>query len=283
MIKTYYLVTKPGIIMGNLVTVAAGFALASKGHINFLLFLATLVGLACVIASACVFNNYIDRHADEKMARTKNRPLVTGAISIRNAILFAISLGVLGIFVLAVYTNLLTVLIAAAGFCIYVFLYSFWKYRTTYATEIGSFAGGVPPLVGYCAASGHLDGGALLLFLMIALWQMPHFFAISMYRSDDYAAASIPVLAVKKGMAVAKMRMLLYIAAFMMVTLLLTFCGYTGIAYLTTAAVLGIAWLWLCIKGFKSSNEKLWARQMFRFSLIVIMALSILISVDAHL
>ena len=283
MIKTYYLVTKPGIILGNLVTVAAGFALASKGHLNVGVFLATLVGLACVIASACVFNNYIDRHADEKMARTKNRPLVTGAISIRNAILFAISLGVFGILVLALFTNLLTVFIAASGFCIYVFLYSFWKYRTAYATEIGSFAGGVPPLVGYCAASGSLDGGALLLFLMIALWQMPHFFAISMYRCEDYAAASIPVLAIKKGMTTTKVRMLLYIVAFLVVTLLLTLCGYTGMAYLTTAALLGTAWLWLCIKGFKSANDKLWARHMFRFSLIVIMALSILISVDAHL
>ena len=117
--------------------------------------------------------------------------------------------------------------------------------------------------------------------MIVALWQMPHFFAIAMFRLEDYAAASIPVLPVKRGIRTTKIHMLLYIVAFMIAALLLTSFGYTGYSYLVVAALLGLAWLWLCIKGFKSENEQLWARNMFRLSLVVITALSIMISIDS--
>jgi heme o synthase len=281
MIKTYYLLTKPGIIMGNLITTASGFLLASRGHFDLRLFLATLMGLGAVIASACVFNNYIDRESDKKMARTKNRALAKGLISGKNAMFFAIFLGLLGGLVLGLYTNILAVVIAAFGFLIYVVLYSFWKYRSSSATLVGSISGAVPPVVGYCAVSGHLDIGAILFFLIIVLWQMPHFLAIAMYRFTDYAAASIPVLPVKKGIPTTKMQMLLYIIAFIMATFMLLAFGYTGYVYLAVAAILGLAWLGLCIQGFKGENDKLWARNMFRFSLVVIIGLSAMISLDA--
>lgn len=276
----YYLLTKPGIIMGNLITVAAGFALASKGLIDFWLFFATLIGLSLVIASACVFNNYIDRQIDQKMARTKNRALVKGLISGRNAILFAIFLGLLGNLILLLYTNLLTLLIAGIGFSVYVFVYSMWKCRTIYGTAIGSISGGVPPLVGYCAVSNHFDLGAMILFAIMVLWQMPHFFSIAMYRFDDYAAASIPVLPVKKGAYRTKIHMVLYIIGFIAATLLLTVFDYTGYIYLIAAIILGVAWLLLCLKGFKSSNDQIWARHMFRLSLLIITALCIMIPLD---
>ena len=140
------------------------------------------------MASACVFNNYIDRQVDKKMERTKNRALVTGLISGRNAILFATLLGLIGNLILFLYTNLLTVFVAGLGFFVYVVLYSLWKCRTIYGTAIGSIAGAVPPVVGYCAVSNHFDAGALILFAMMVLWQMPHFFAIALLHFDDYAA-----------------------------------------------------------------------------------------------
>ncbi len=277
----YYLLTKPGIIMGNVITVAAGFALASRGSIDYWLFLTTLTGLSLVMASACVFNNYIDRTIDKKMERTQNRALVKGVISVRNAILFGIFLGLLGLLTLALGTNFLTVLIAGAGFFVYVVIYSLWKCRTVYGTAIGSIAGGVPPVVGYCAVSHHFDIGALLFFMIMILWQMPHFFAIAMYRFEDYVNASIPVLPVKKGMYITKIHMVLYISAFIIAALMLTVLGYTGFTYLIVTALLGFMWLWLCIRGFKSkNNDKLWARKMFLFSLVVITALCIMIPVD---
>src|SRR2546430_360118 len=114
--KSYYLLTKPGIIYGNAITTIGGFFLASKGHFNIGLFLATLIGISLVIASSCVVNNYIDRSIDEKMERTKRRGLVTGRISVQNAIVFAIILGMAGFLLLALHTNLLTVVIAFIGY-----------------------------------------------------------------------------------------------------------------------------------------------------------------------
>ena len=276
----YYLLTKPGIILGNLVTVAAGFLLASKGKIDFGLFFVTLIGVTFIIASACVFNNYIDRQIDKKMERTKKRALAAGLISENNAIVFAILLGVIGNLILFLYTNLLTVIVAAIGFFVYVVLYSLWKCRTIYGTAIGSIAGAAPPVVGYCAVSNHFDAGALILFAMLVLWQMPHFFSIAMYHFDDYAAAKIPVLPVIKGMLRTKIHMVLYIVAFILTATMLTFFDYTGYVYLVVTTCIGLAWLGLCMKGFKSDNDQLWGQQMFRVSLLLIAAVCFMIPFD---
>ncbi len=275
--KTYCLLTKPRIIMGNIITASAGFALASRGSFNILLLLVTFLGLSLVIASACVFNNYIDRNADKKMARTKNRPLAAGLISPRRAILFAIFLGTLGIFLLAFFANPLTALLALFGFLVYVLLYSFSKYYSVHGTLIGSVAGAMPPVIGYCAVSGHLSIGALILFAMITIWQMPHFFAIAINQMKDYAAASIPVLPIKRGMLNTKIQMLLYIIVFAGISSLLTVFKYTGNAYLAVAMPLCLAWLWLCIKGFRCNNDKIWARKMFACSLVVVIGISLAI------
>lgn len=280
MLKVYYMLTKPGIIFGNIVTTAAGFVLASNGAINYWLFLMTLVGLAFIIGSAGVFNNYIDRAMDAKMKRTKNRPLVTGAISIQNALLFGLVLAVLGTLTLAKFTNLLTVVVALTGFLTYLILYAFWKYRSFYGTLVGSLAGAIPPVVGYCAVSDRLDIGAFLLFAILIMWQMPHFYAIAIYRLEDYVAASIPVLPATRGMYATKVQMFLYIIAFMFTAILLTVTGYTGYLYLATVIILSLGWLILGLKGFKSTNDIRWAHQMFACSLVVIMILCGAIVVD---
>jgi protoheme IX farnesyltransferase len=279
-LRQYYQLTKPGIIYGNAITAAAGFVLASKGQIDWRLFLATLVGLSLIIASACVFNNIMDRHADKMMARTRNRPLVKGTISVQNARIFAVLLGILGALTLAFLTNLLTLAIALAGFAVYLFGYTIWKYRTHYGTLIGSVAGAVPPVVGYCAVSGRIDACALIIFAMIVLWQMPHFFAIAMFRQDDYSAASIPVLPITKGSRVTKIQMLLYVVAFTVAATMLFLLGYTGYVYLAVSLLLGLAWFMLSLKGFKCDNDKIWARQMFRFSLVAVTTLCIMITID---
>ncbi len=277
----YYLLTKPGIILGNLITVTAGFLLAANGNIDFKLFFATLIGLAFIIASACVFNNYIDRQTDKKMERTKNRPLVTGLISGRHAIVFATFLGILGNIVLFSWTNLLAVLAADLGFLIYVVLYSFWKCHTIYGTAIGSLAGAVPPVVGYLAASGRFDAGAIILFSMLILWQMPHFFSIAIYHLEDYTLAGIPVLPVIKGIPRTKVHMALYILGFIAASLMLTFLNYTGYIYFIVTTIIGLAWLGLGLKGFRCANHTLWGRDMFRLSLLMISAICLAIFFDA--
>ena len=273
----YLMLTKPGIIMGNAITTVGGFLLASKGHFQPYLFLATLIGLSCIIGSACVFNNYIDREIDQKMARTKHRALASGLISGKNAIIFGIALFVLGISVLFFFTNGLALGVALFGFFVYVILYTLSKTRSKYSTLIGSFAGAAPPVVGYCSASRHFDTGALVFFSLLALWQLPHFLAIAIYRIEDYRAASIPVLPIEKGMKTTKVHMLLYIVAFMVVASMLTIYRYTGMLFLGTTLTLGTAWLLLGLKGLNAADDKLWARQMFFFSLIVIMGVSLII------
>lgn len=277
----YYLITKPGIVLGNLLTVAAGFLLASKGQLYPWLFLATLAGISFIMASACVFNNYIDRPLDKKMERTKNRPLVTGIISGKNALAFGAFLGLLGALILWIFTNPLTVAIAAFGFFDYVVLYSLWKGKTIFGTAIGSIAGATPPLVGYTAVANQLDAGALILFLMLVLWQMPHFFSIALYRLDDYTKAGIPVLPVEKGIERTKIHMVLYIIAFIFTSAMLTYLNYTGYVYLSVALVFGSLWLALCFKGFHCLDEHLWAKQMFQLSLVLIAALSVVIPFDS--
>lgn len=276
----YYLLIKPGVILGNLITFAAGFVLASKGSFDLKLFLATLIGLAMVIASACVFNNYINRDADRKMSRTKERALVTGAVSCSSALIYGTLLGFAGNSILYLYSNALTVLVADTGFFVYVCIYSFIKARTPLSTLIGSISGAIPPLVGYCAVSNRLDMAALLLFLILFFWQMPHFFAIGIWRWSDYSKANLPIMPVAKGIQRTKIHMIAYILLLIPVLFLLTALGYTGSLFFAVTGSLGILWLVLCLLGFYAKNDTRWGKQMFRVSLIMINAICFLIYFD---
>ncbi len=282
-VKKYYELTKPGIIYGNAITTLAGFFLAEKGHFSIIIFLGVLIGSSLVMASGCVFNNYLDRDIDARMKRTKNRPSVKGEIAGPAMLGFGTVLGILGFLTLILGTNLLTTLIGLVGFVAYVVLYTYSKRRTVYGTIIGSMSGAVPPVAGYCAVTNHFDAAAVILFLILVLWQIPHFYAIAMYRLDDYAAAAIPVLPLKRGMLVTKIHILAYITAFIVATAALTIFGYTGYIFLVLAATLGLSWLWYGIKGFRTTENILWGRHMFRFSLLVLTVLSLVIACNAIL
>lgn len=192
-LSAYYNLTKPGIIYGNSLVAAAAFFYASDGALNWVLFLATIAGLACVIASACVFNNYYDRHIDAKMERTQSRAFVVGAVGHRSALLFASALIIAGTVLLGVWTNTVAPIAALAGFFSYVLLYTPLKHKSPYALFVGAFAGATPPVVGYAAASGRIDEAAAALFAFLFLWQLPHFLAISVYRGHEYASAGVPL------------------------------------------------------------------------------------------
>ena len=262
-------ITKPGIIFGNAVTVLGGYFLGSQTHINVWLLLATLLGMSLIIASGCVFNNYIDRDIDRLMERTKDRVMVRGLISPNIAITYGFLLGVLGFTVLYLMTNPLTLIIAFIGLFIYVGSYSLWlKRRSTLGTVIGGIAGAVPPVAGYCAVTNRFDAGAIILFLILFFWQMPHFYAISIYRLKDFSAASIPILPLKKNIPYTKISMLIYIVAFIIVSVLPSLFGYAGYVYFATALCLGLIWFYLGLQGIRSQDNKVWSRKMFLFSII---------------
>ncbi|HEX8586922.1 heme o synthase [Pseudomonas sp.] len=280
-LKHFIQITKPGIIFGNVLSVAGGFFLASKGHVDIGLFLAAVIGTSLVVASGCVFNNCIDRDIDVKMERTKNRVLVQGLVSVQLALIYATVLGVIGVGLLYTKANALAALFAVIGFVIYVGFYSLYlKRRSVHGTLVGSLSGAMPPVIGYVAVSNTFDLAALTLLVMFSLWQMPHSYAIAIFRFNDYRAASIPVLPVKRGIRVAKRHILIYILAFLLATLMLTFGGYAGLNYLAVAAAMGMYWLYMAWTGYKAKDDTVWARKLFVFSIFTITALSVAMSLD---
>jgi heme o synthase len=232
------------------------------------------------VGGGCAFNNYLDQDIDSLMLRTKNRALVKGLLSESSAIIFATILSLTGLLLLYFTTNLLTTSIAFFGLFFYVVIYTLFLKRTSiYGTIIGGLAGAVPPVVGYCAVTDRFDMGAFLLFVILFAWQIPHFYAISIYRLDDFKAASIPILPLKKDIFRTKISMLLYIIVFMFAAIMPILYGYTGYVYTISAVMLSLAWFALGLLGFKTDNDSQWARQMFLFSIIVITILSFMMAV----
>lgn len=257
--------------------------MASKGHIDLKLLAATLIGIALIIASACVFNNYIDRDIDAKMDRTKKRALVTGEIKLAHALMYASLLGFMGFAILAATTNAVTVLIGFVGMFSYVVLYGYFKRHSVHGTLIGSISGATSLVAGYCAATGQFDLLAALLFVIMSVWQMPHFYAIGIYRRKDYIDASLPILPVLKGVATAKRHILYYIVAFMMAVIVPTAFGYTGYSYVSVMLVVSTLWLRLAVKGLHVKDDIKYGHQIFGFSLVTLLIFSLMISVDHFL
>lgn len=284
LVKTYYSLTKPGVLYGNALTTVAGFLLASKGHIDFLLFLAVCSGSTLIIASACVLNNFLDQDIDQKMERTNKRALVQHAIPGRNAVIFSVVLGLIGLAILIAWTNMLVVWIGIGGFVVYVWLYGALSKRLSmHGTLVGSVSGAVPILAGYVGVTNTLDIGALLVFLILFLWQMPEFYSIAVYRMKEYKAAGVPVISVVLGIRQTKIQILIYTILFVLSTILLTVFDITGMVYGITMALLGGYWIGLGVIGLKTESGDAWARKMFRFSLIILLVFCALISIDAWL
>ncbi|GGP21909.1 protoheme IX farnesyltransferase 2 [Silvimonas iriomotensis] len=280
-LKRYLLVTKPGIIMGNLISTVGGFLLASQGHPDWLVMIATVIGSALVVASGCAINNWIDRDIDARMERTKKRVTVTGVMSPAAALAHGILLGVLGFACLAWFTPMVTVYCVAFGFFIYVGVYSLYmKRNSVHGTLVGSLSGAMPPVAGFCAAAGEWNTGALILMLMFCLWQMPHSYAIAIFRQEDYKRAGIPVLPVVRGITAARRQMVAYIIAFAVACVALQVAGYAGYGYMAVAVATSLYWLKLALDGRQTDNHVKWARQVFVFSIITVTALSVSMAVD---
>ncbi|VFP88658.1 heme o synthase [Candidatus Erwinia haradaeae] len=281
MIKHYLQLIKPGIIIGNLISLIGGFLFASKYNIDYYNFFFTVIGSILVIASSCVYNNYIDRDIDKKAQRTKNRILPSGLISLRTILIYASILGVSGFLILYYQTNLLTTSLAMIGFIVYVGVYSLYlKRRSIYGTLIGSLSGSTPPLIGYCSVSGQFDAGAWILLFIFSFWQIPHSYAISILYLKDYQITNIPVLPVKLGIIEAKKHIICCIIAFIASTIMLFIAGYTGYKYLIVISIVGICWLSIALASYKPSDDQIWARKIFILSLIVISTFSVMISID---
>lgn len=286
MLKVYYQLTKPGVLYGNVITAVAGFLLAAGYFKTFhpSLFIATVGGMTLVIASACALNNVLDKDIDSVMERTKTRPIASGAIKKKHGAIFSVTLGILGIAILAVWVNWFVVGVGIAGFITYVWLYgALSKRRSIHGTLVGSISGAAPILAGYLAVSGKIDAAAILLFLMLFFWQFPEFYSIAIYRKKEYAAAKVPVMSVVKGIKNTKIQIFIYTLAFVISTLLLSVFGYTGWIFFVLMALSGGYWIILAARGLKTNDNDAWARKMFHFSLIILLVLCAGLSVGALL
>jgi protoheme IX farnesyltransferase len=281
--RAYFYITKPGIIAGNLMAALGGFLLASWGNVHLLTLITTLFGMAFSIACACVLNNYLDRDIDVKMERTLKRTSIINTIPLNSALLFAIILGVIGVGILSIFTNFYVILVSGFGFIFYIIIYTLTKRSTYLGVHAGAVSGAMPLVVGYLAARNGFDIGAVLLFLIMFLWQIPHFYAISIFRNDDYKKAGIPSLSVVKGIKTTQKHILFHILLFMVATSLLTVFEISGYIYLVLILTIGTMWFVRALININSKDTTKWARTVFGFSLLTLVVFSILISLNSML
>ncbi|WP_281891141.1 heme o synthase [Paenibacillus sp. YYML68] len=267
--KDFVQLIKPGIIFSNSITAFGGFWVASAWQVDWLKLVLTLLGTALVMASGTVLNNYLDRDMDAKMESKKKRVLVTGKLSPSIVLGYGIVLGIAGLAVLWFLVNSpLAALLGLIGLFLYVWIYTAWFKRTSiWSTFVGSFSGAVPPVIGYCAVTQTFDMGALILYLILFLWQPPHFWALGIRRMEEYRAAGFPLLPVVRGTYPTKMAMIRYIVLLVPVSLLLYVFDYVGELYFYGAVILGLYWTFLSLKGFNAEDENQWAKKMFIVSI----------------
>jgi len=238
--KAYVALTKPRVIELLLVTTAPVMVLAQGGIPNLWLVLATLAGGALSAGSASAFNCYIDRDIDKLMKRTQNRPLVTGELTAREALVFAWVIGVASILWLGLLTNWLAAALSLAAILVYVFVYSLWLKRRTEQNIIwGGIAGCFPVLIGWAAVTGSLTWAPVILFGIVFLWTPPHYWPLSMKYRDDYQSASVPMLAVVRGRTVVGLQVILYAWATVVCSLLLIPVAPMGMLYTVVAVGAG--------------------------------------------
>lgn len=279
-LKAYYELTKPGIIYANVLTAIAGYLYGSAWHIELDVLAGIVAGIALVIGGACVYNNVLDRNFDSQMKRTKQRALVTGEVSVSAALVYATTLVVSGFLILGLLTNLTVVIIGLVGIIDYLVVYGWAKRHTPLSTIVGSVSGSTSIVAGYCAATGRFDVDAALLFLILTLWQMPHFYAIAMYRKSDYSAIEVPLMPLLRSAETAKRRIMAYIVALLFAAVGLSVWGSANIACLAILVVLTVWWLYTGIKNYQLPAAK-WGKKMFLFSLIVNVGISVAVAIGS--
>jgi heme o synthase len=279
--RDFVQVAKPGILFSNLITTFGGFWIASKWEIDWLLMIWTLLGTMLVMASGCVLNNYLDRDMDVKMKRTQKRVLPTGVMTPNMVLGYGIFLGIAGLSVLGLLVNTLSALLGLLGLFVYVWVYTAWLKRTSvWSTTIGAISGAVPPVIGYTAVADQLDMGAFILFMILFLWQPPHFWALGIRRLEDYKEAGYPLLPVVKGIHPTKISMMRYVVPLVPFSMLLYTYNYVGMFYLIASTLLGLAWVFMCLRGFGAKDEIRWSKGVFLFSINYLTVLFIIMVID---
>lgn len=279
--RDYLELCKPNVVALMILTSVIGMLLATSQTVPLEILLFGNLGIALCAGSAAAVNHIVDRHVDDKMARTANRPIAQGRLEPGQAILFALITGIAGMIILLVYTNVLTAWLTLASLVGYAFIYTmFLKRATPQNIVIGGLAGAAPPLLGWVAVTGEIHHNALLLVLIIFAWTPPHFWALAIHRKDEYAQAEIPMLPVTHGERYTKINILLYTVMLIIITVLPYLTGMFGWLYLAGSLLLGARFLyWAIVMWFNKDS----GMKTFKFSIIYLMVLFALMLVDHYL
>lgn len=279
-IGAYVALTKPRIIELLLITTLPTMIVAQGGLPPVWLMVATLVGGALAAGGANAINMYVDRDIDRLMHRTSKRPLVTGAVTPRSALIFAITLEIVAFFELWAWVNLLSAVLAVSATLFYVFVYTLWLKRSSSQNiVIGGAAGAVPVLVGWAAVQDHLTWAPFVLFAIIFVWTPPHFWALAFKYRDDYAAAEVPMLPVVATFRRTSIEIFVYTVIMVALTVVLAPVAHLGWLYLASAVVLGAGFLAMAILLWVRETPKA-AMQLFSYSITYLTVLFVVMAVD---
>ena len=279
--RDYLELCKPSVVALMILTSVIGMLLATPQWVPIDILILGNLGIALCAGSAAAVNHIVDRHVDDKMARTANRPIAQGRLTPNQAILFAMLTGLAGMAVLIIFTNLLTAWLTLASLIGYAFIYTmFLKRATPQNIVIGGLAGASPPLLGWVAVTGEIHYNALLLVLIIFAWTPPHFWALAVHRKDEYAEAEIPMLPVTHGEAYTKINIFLYTVILVVISVLPYLTGLFGWLYLSASLLLGMGFLYHCWQMWRNRDTGI---KTFRFSIVYLMALFAIMLLDHYL
>ena len=280
LLRSYYELCKPNVVYMMLICAFVGMLLAEESVSSFGYLFVSLTGIACCAASAAAVNQVIDRNTDASMTRTDQRPLPQGELSPTHASVFALIIGILGALILYLYVNTLTMILTLASLVGYAFIYTVYLKRATPQNiVIGGLAGAAPPLLGWSSISNTIDPYALLLVLIIFVWTPPHFWALAIYRKDEYAKESIPMLPVTHGVTFTKLQIVLYTIILFIVSMLPYVVLMSGEIYLFSALILSTIFLYYSINLYFSNDEED-AMKTFQFSIYYIFLIFLALLID---
>jgi protoheme IX farnesyltransferase len=281
--RDYYRLTKPGVVQLLVFTAVIGMFLATPGMVPWDVLVFGSLGIAMAAGSAAVVNQLLDRRIDAQMARTRNRPLPAGRIHERDALAFALGLGLAGLAILALLVNPLTAALTFGSLIGYAVIYTaFLKHATPQNIVIGGAAGAAPPVLGWTAVTGEVESYALLLFLIVFTWTPPHFWALALARKAEYERAEVPMLPVTHGEELTKSFIFYYTILLLLVSLLPYLTGMSGVLYLFGALLLGGGFLWYaCVLKWRPQAGT--AMRTFGYSITYLMALFGFLLVDHYI
>jgi len=281
--RSFYALTKPRVVSLIVFTAVIGMLLATPGLVPLDILLAATAGIALVAGAAAAFNCLIEQKIDARMRRTSWRPLPRGELTPLETVVFAGVVGGLGLWILLHFVNAITMWLTLATFVGYAIVYTvILKPLTPQNIVIGGASGAMPPVLGWAAVTGDVTTEAMLLFLVIFAWTPPHFWALALYRTDDYAKAGVPMLPVTHGKQYTRLQVLLYTFILFGVSLLPFAVRMSGWLYLAAAVVLGAIYLVYAVRIYTSYSDRL-ARSCFRYSIVYLAALFAALLVDHYL